>query len=512
MERLTGISIQDGLSVGPIHFLHRAAALGDERSRLSPREEQLRFEAAKDRAITELRRLEARIAAHLGSDEAAIFLFQSTMLEDAEYLDVIRSYINASHTAEYAVEQTGKAVIEFFASLGSSYLLARAADAKDLSRRLTGILSERPANSGMRQRPAILMAEEFSPSEAALLDSGLLLGLVSCEGTPDSHIAVLSHAIGVPSLIGIPVDPRWEGHTAILDGDNGVLIIDPDEETLAAAQPHAAVSYTPALPELSVHRRPGGRALCLCATIDSAWEAVDAYRVGASRIAMYRTGVLHGNRATPPSEEEQLSEYRHTIEAMNGRHTAFQLLSLSRSSSRSMRSRADLTKAFRTQLRAILRASDVSEAPVTALLTGARSPSDFRRARRQLRRCRKELAAEGYGFHEVRFGSVVDSPAAVYLADVLALWSEMLVIDGGALLRSTIYNRDGDHLPNYHALIWMFRRVLLAGRRFGCTVILSGDLEQYPQAIRALTEMGFDALAVPVRSLLPLYDMLSETG
>ena len=512
MVRLTGKCIQGGLSVGPIHFLHRAAALGEDRSKLSPREEQLRFEAAKDRAITELKRLEARIAAHLGSDEAAIFLFQSTMLEDADYLDVIRSYINASHTAEYAVEQTGKAVIEFFASLGSSYMCARSADAEDISRRLTGILSERPSGSGMRQRPAILMAEEFSPSEAALLDSGLLLGLVSREGSTDNHIAVLSHAIGVPSLIGIDVDPKWEGHTAILDGDNGVIIIDPDEETLAAARPHAAVGFEHTPPELSVLRRPDDRALRLCATIDSAWEAVDAYRVGASRIAMYRTGILHGDRAAPPSEEEQLAEYRHTIEAMHGRGTAFQMIAFRAPESFSYHPHPDFGKAFRTQLRAVLRASVVSETPVTILLTNARAASDFRWARRQLRRCRKELEAEGLGFHEIRIGSVVDSPAAVYLANILSIGSETLVIDGEALMRSTIYNREGDSLPNYHALGWMLRRVLLAGHRFGCSVILSGNLDQYPQAIQTLLQLGFDALSVPVRSLLPLYEQLSEAS
>ncbi len=509
MTRFTGVSVQGGLSVGPIHFLHRASLSSEKRSQLSPREEQLRFEAAKDRAITELRRLEARIAAHLGSDEAAIFLFQSTMLEDADYLDVIRSYINASATAEYAVEQTEKAVIEFFASLDSSYLRARAADARDLSRRLTGILSDHPAGGGMRQHPAILVAEELSPSEAALLDSGLLLGLVSQEGTSDSHIAILSHAIGVPSVIGIPVDPKWEGHTAILDGDSGTLIIDPDEQALAAARPHAAHDFDPTPPELTVLRKSGERELRLCASIDSAWEAVDAYRIGASRIAMYRTDILHGGRATQPSEDEQLAEYRHTIEAMHGRSVAFQMLRFRSSDTLSLSPQPDLVEPFRTQLRAILRASVASDAPVTILLTGVRTTADFRWVRRQLRRCRRELEAEGHGFHDVRIGSVVDSPVAVYFAGVLSLASETLVIDGEALMQSTIYSHEGQHLPNYHALGWMLRRVLLAGHRCGCTVIMSGELEQFPQAIHALVELGFDALAVPVRSLLPLHAMLS---
>lgn len=237
MIRFIGMSVQGGLCVGPIRYLHRSGISGEKRSRLSPREEQLRFESAKHRAISELKRLETRIAARLGSSEAAIFLFQSAMLEDSDYLDVIRSYISASATAEYAVEQTEKAVSEWFASLDSSYLRARAADVRDLSRRLKDILSEHPASRNTTHGyPSILVAEELSPSEAAPSDSEPLLGLVSRDGTRDSHTAILSHAIGIPSVIDIPVDSRWDGHTAILDGDNGILVIDPDEQALTAAQ------------------------------------------------------------------------------------------------------------------------------------------------------------------------------------------------------------------------------------------------------------------------------------
>lgn len=512
MIRLNGVSVQGGLSIGPIHYLRRAGGPNETRTQLSPREESLRFEAARDRALTELKRLEARIAAHLGSDEAAIFLFQSMMLEDKDYLDVIRSYIDANATAEYAVSETEKAVIEFFAGLDNSYLRARAADARDLSRRLTGILSDRADIGRLRQRPAILVAEEISPSETALLDNGMLLGLVSRDGTPDSHIAFLSRAIGVPSVIGIPVDPRWEGRTAILDGDTGTLIIDPDEETLSAARPHFARDFVPLNQELAVMRRPDDEPLRLCATIDSAWEAVDAYKTGATRIAQYRTSLLHDGRATPPSEEEQLVEYRRTIEAMHGRPVAFQMIDMGAPETLALYPKPDRTRQFCTQLRAVLRASASANAPVTILLTGARTISAFRWARKQLRRCRHELEEAGIPFHDVRIGALVDSPAAVFLANVIAVESEEILVDGEALMQSTIFHPGGSELPNYRALGWMLRRVLLAGHRNGLTVTISGELDQFPQAVRALLELGFDELAAPVRSLLPLHALITEAG
>ena len=509
MIRFTGVSVQDGLSVGPIHFLHRPGLSGKKWSHRSPEEEQLRFEAARDRAIRELRRLEARVAAHLGSDEAAIFLFQSSMLEDTDYLDMIRSCINACATAEYAVAQTEKAVIEFFSGLDSNYLRARASDIRDLSFRLTDILSDRPAGT-TRQSPAILVAEELSPSEAALLDSGLLLGLVSRHGTRDSHIAVLSRAIGVPSVIGIPVDPRWEGRTAILDGSSCTLILDPDAEMLNAAHTLAARCEISVSAELCVPRRPGRRSLPLCATVESAWEAVDAYRAGASSV-LYRADALHGGHVVPPSEAEQLLEYRHTLEAMRERGAAFQMIGLGTKDASALHPCPERARLFRTQLRAVLRAAACSDTPVTALLSGSASAADFRWARHQLRRCQRELEREGHPCRAPRFGAVIDSPADVFHADALALESELLAVDGGALLRSAIFDDEdaGHALPCCHTLARMLRRVVRAARRSGCKAVLSGEPEQFPQAPHALSELGFDALSVPVRSLLPLYAALS---
>ena len=197
---------------------------------------------------------------------------------------------------------------------------------------------------------------------------------------------------------------------------------------------------------------------------------------------------------------------------MHGRGVAFQMLPFGAPETLSLHPKPEFGKAFRTQLRAVLRASASAETPVTALLTGARTVADFRWARRQLGRCRRELEAEGRAFHEVRVGAVVDSPAAVFRASALAVGSETLLIDAAALARATIYSRAEGGLPNYHALGWMLRRVLLAGHRVGCSVILSGELEQFPQALRPLAEMGFDGFAVPVRSLLPLHGLLSEAS
>lgn len=131
MTRVNGIPIQGGVSIGPIHFINRVKQTAQKMSKLSPSSELARFEAAKDRLADELKRLQLSVAARLGNDKAAIFLFQSMLLDDEDYLDTIYHHIKGASTAEYAVDQAGQMVSDFFSSLDDSYMKARAADAKD---------------------------------------------------------------------------------------------------------------------------------------------------------------------------------------------------------------------------------------------------------------------------------------------------------------------------------------------------------------------------------------------
>lgn len=507
---MQGIPVQGGLSIGPIRFLRRSDSTKEQLSRLSPGEELLRFEAAKERTFTELKRLQARIAAHLGSNEAAIFLFQSVMLEDQDYLDAVRLYISRSATAEYAVEQAEKTIIEFFASLSSSYLRSRSTDARDISQRLRRNLSGPPDSGALFHAPAILASEELTPSEAVLLDTGKLLGLVSHTGSADNHTSILAQAMGVPALIGVEVDPRWEDHLAILDGDNGTLTVDPDPDAINAAQPHLAANYQPPVAPLQHCEALSVR---LSASIDSAWEAADAYALGAYGIAPYRTSLLFGERATPPSEEEQLIEYRQALEAMHGRPVVFQSLDIGgigMDGFLSILGRPDRYAVLKSQLRAILRAS--AAYPAAIALSGVKNRSDIRYARQLIRVCQAELDKEKQPWRELTVGTEITQPVAILSAEAFSEASDFLLLDGEALMQSTVPAEDKSILPSYHALGWMLRRVTVAAQRSGCRVIFSGDLEHFPQVIGPLTSLGIDELAVQPSSLLPLFYLLTGSG
>lgn len=508
-----GEAVQGGLSVGPIRFLHRSDGRGERRSDLTPWEELHRFEAAKERATVELDVLQARIAAHLGEDEAAIFQFQSMLLEDGGYLQTIRDHIEQAATAEYAVSQAGQGIIDFFASLDDSYMRARAADARDLSRRLEDILTGQADWNEAHHHSAILAAEDLAPSETALLDTGKLLGLVSHYDSPESHTSILARAIGVPALVGVAVDPQWEGHMAVLDGDRGTLTIDPDPETLEHARKR--LWRTPNLAAWRALNVPcqtrDGRTARLCATVASAWESADAYARGASGVGLYRSEFLFLGRSTPPTEEEQLVEYRRTIQAMCGRLVTFRTLDPGGDGTegpRGLRAALSRPDLLRQQLRAILRAS--THGPTAVVFPGVSSVEELRRGRQVLDLCQRELDKEGCEYSPPMLGAMLQTKEAVRLVDQLARESDFLVLDGWELMRSVLSGKGENARPDYPALWLMLRRAVEAGHRHRVRVTLYGDLELFSQAIQSLLNLGLDEFSVPPGSLIPLRRLIQS--
>ena len=191
MIKVRGTAVQGGLSIGPIRYLRREAE--PQRRRGSGTAEELRrFEVARDRAIVELRRLRRRVAAHWGDSESIIFLVQSMMLDDEDYLRSIRAYIQDAATAEYAVSEVGKELVALFSSLDSTYMQARAADARDLSRRLASILAEEPDWGDLRQDAAVYWLRSIlNRSRRDLEGAGVHCGSVTLGAIIATPAAVL---------------------------------------------------------------------------------------------------------------------------------------------------------------------------------------------------------------------------------------------------------------------------------------------------------------------------------
>ena len=499
MTRVVGVPIQGGVSVGPIRLFNRAKKTLSQMSELSPSEELARFVSAKNRAAMDLKLLQAKVAAHLGSDEAAIFLFHSMLLEDEDYLETIYQHINDSTTAEYAVERAGQEVSDFFASLNDSYLQARAEDARDVSNRLDDILTDSAIPH--YPEPVIVASEELLPTVPALFARNNLLGLVSHYGSVDSHAAILARAAKIPALTGIEVNPVWDGHMAIIDGDNGVLTIDPDDDTLksvsAKAPAKSGGASSPASGRSLNLRAFDDDPVRLCATVSGPDEAVFAYREGADGIGLYRA--RSGNA---PSEEDRFAEYRQTVSAMHGRPVVFQSLNVAQIARESTFGISHMKwgqGSLRSQFRAVLRAA--ADGPALIALSDISTAKDIPRCRKLLNRCKSELEDEGLSFHSIDLGAIIRSPCSVLSIDSISANTDFIALDGSALLHALANSSAEQRRPDFRVYAKMLQTAILSAHSHTQRIMLFGNLQHYLQTIVPLFRMGIDELSVPARYL-----------
>ena len=233
MEIAVGGSIADQIAYGRVRFLRRPPKEITEFSRLNWEEEVLRFQKAQGRAVLQLAALHDRALHQVGEGMASIFAIHALLLEDEDLVDSICTLVRERGvTAEYAVQTVCRSFREAFSSMDSPYMRARAADIRDISNRMLRLLLSSHRPDPLRLGPAILVSDEFFPSEVMELDHRRLLGLVARQGSVDSHTARLLQAFRIPALTEAPLGPEWDGHLALLDGFDRRLYLDPDREVL----------------------------------------------------------------------------------------------------------------------------------------------------------------------------------------------------------------------------------------------------------------------------------------
>ena len=228
MQVATGKSILNGIAIGSLRIYKKAEVKTSQTSSLTPEEEWKRFETAKEKAQEQLGGLYDKALDEVGEDNAAIFEIHQMMLDDDDYLEAIQGIIKTQGaTAEYATETTGENFSAAFAAMDDEYMRARATDVKDISRRVVNILTGAGDSAMQDDQPAILVADDLTPSETVQLDKSKLLGFITRHGSSNSHTAILARTMNIPALIGVDFDDSWDGQTAVLDGYNHCVYIDP---------------------------------------------------------------------------------------------------------------------------------------------------------------------------------------------------------------------------------------------------------------------------------------------
>ena len=233
-----GKAVFTGIAIGKISVYHKKDSVVKRERTDDPEKEIKRYHEASEEAKRELAALYDKALKEVGQANAAVFEVHQMMLDDLDYQESVENIIRTQKVnAEFAVATTGDNFSEMFANMDDDYMRGRAADVKDISNRVVGILSGTGGSGFTAKEPSILLADDLAPSETVQLDKSLVLSFVTRHGSTNSHTAILARTMNIPALIGVDfTEDDMEGHTGIVDGYTGRFIVDPDQDVLKEYQ------------------------------------------------------------------------------------------------------------------------------------------------------------------------------------------------------------------------------------------------------------------------------------
>ncbi len=521
MNRIEGISIFGGIAIGKIS-LYRKQAQTVKRTRIEDVSEEItRYENAKALASAELSALYEKALKEVGEVNAQVFEVHNMLLEDEDLNDSICTCIeNQKVNAEYAVAKTGENYCELFASMEDEYFQARSVDMKDITERLVAALQGNGSNVMKGDEPVIVVAKELTPSETIQMDQDKILAFVTEIGSKHSHTAILARAMNIPALTEVALQDDWDGKMAVVDGYDGVMYIEPDEATLEMAKGKQAEVERNHKLLLELKGKETitktGQKLNLYANIGSKEEVASVLVNDAEGIGLFRTEFLYLERQDYPTEEEQFEIYRYVAERMGKKKVIFRTLDIGADKQadyfemekeenpamgyRAIRICLDRKEVFKTQLRAILRASAYGR--VSVMFPMVISVEEVQEAKALLEEARKELEAAGVPVGKVEIGIMVETPAAVMISRELAREVEFFSIGTNDLTQYTLavdrQNQKLDKIYDAHheAVLRMIQMVVENGHKEGIWVGICGELGADLELTEKFLEMGVDELSV----------------
>lgn len=529
MEVATGKSILNGIAIGKLRIYRKEAAASEAAAALTPEAEWERFEQARVQAQEQLAALYEKALEEVGEENAAIFEIHQMMLEDEDYLDAVKGILETQNaTAEYAATATGENFSAMFAAMDDAYMQARAVDVKDISQRVVNILSGKDQGSLLGDEPVILVADDLTPSETVQLDKSKLLGFITRHGSSNSHTAILARTMNIPALIGVDFDDSWDGRLAVLDGYNHCVYIDPAADLLATMEEKQKNDFKREALLQTLKKKPNvtldGREIKVYANIGNAGDIGLVLQNDAGGIGLFRSEFLYLESEDFPSEEDQFAVYKRVVETMAGKKVIIRTLDIGADKQaayfrldpeenpalgyRAIRICLTRREVFKQQLRAILRAS--AYGTVSVMFPMIISVREVRDAKELLEECRRELQEQGYPVGQVEVGIMIETPAAVMIADELAEEVEFFSLGTNDLTQYTLaIDRQNPKLDNFYdphhpAILRMIRQTVEAGHRHGCWVGICGELGADQTLTETFLRMGLDELSVSPSAVLPL--------
>ena len=538
MITLEGKSVFGGVAIGKIQFYKRNE-ITIKRTRVEDVEAEVeRFRNAKAKTLELLKGLYEKALEDVGEANAMIFEAHQLMLEDPDYVESIENIIRTQDVnAEYAIGATADNFAAIFEAMDDAYMQGRAADVRDVSERLLQALSSQNETVMVMDEPVIIAADDLVPSETVQLDKEKVLSFVTMYGSANSHTAILARTMNIPAVIGLgeALKEEYDGKVAIVDGVDGKVYIDPDEETMASMQKKQKKDQEQKelLNQLKGKENvtKSGQKVNVYANIGNLADVGAVLKNDAGGIGLFRSEFLYLESDTYPTEEQQFAVYKKVAETMAGKKVIIRTLDIGADKQvdyfkldkednpalgyRAIRICLTRPEIFKTQLRALYRASAYGQ--ISIMFPMIISVAEVKKIKDIVEEVKAELRAEGAAFREdVELGIMIETPAAVMVSRELAKEVDFFSVGTNDLTQYTLaIDRQNQKLEDFYdshhpAVLAMIRMAAESAHAEGKWIGICGELGADVTLTETFLKMGIDELSVAPGMVLKVRQKIRE--
>lgn len=534
-----GVAASKGYAIGKVFLQEQEEIVIKETTVNDITKEKETLQKALDASKEQLLKIKEKALKEMGEDKAAVFEAHITLLDDPEFTGAMMMEVESNAVnAMKAVDNVTNTFVMIFESMEDAYMRERAADIKDVSKRIIqNLAGVNPEAFSVTEENTVVVAHDLTPSDTAGLDRSKVIGFVTNIGGRTSHAAIMARTLEIPAVLGLGdiTSSVKTGDTIILDGITGDVIINPTEEQVKeyTEKQETFKKEQEELKKLIDVKTvtKSGKRIEVCGNIGKPEDVDGVIANGGDGVGLFRTEFLYMDRDNAPSEEEQYNSYKHVLEKMDGKQVVIRTLDIGGDKTlpylplpeemnpflgyRAIRLCLDRKELFKVQLRALLRASVYGNLCVMfPMISGL---EEFMQAKEVVEECKKELKEEGKEYSEdIKWGIMVEIPAAAVYADELAKHVDFFSIGTNDLIQYTLAaDRMSEKVsylynPMHPAVLRLIKMTIDGAHKHGKWVGMCGEMAGDEAAIPTLVEYGLDEFSMSATSILNAKKIILE--